>query len=103
MKAAIQRWLGVTSLNNNITNLSTEIESLAEIQRAQARIVARSIDDLEKQARPLLVALARMIAQKDKYFALDELDPQRRAESDKIGSQVIKRLQAEDAARRKMP
>lgn len=94
MKAHIQRWLG-------LDDLRSEIEFLADNQKAQARIISKSLDNLEQQARPLLVALARMIAQKDKYFAMDELDPRRKAESDVIGEQVIQRLQAEDAVRRR--
>lgn len=70
---------------------------LAEERNYCRRLVERAADDI----RPLILALGRMIAQKDKYFVMDELDPARKAESDAIGEAVIKRLMSEDAARRK--
>lgn len=52
-----------------------------------------------KRIEPLILALGRLIAT-DKAFVTDELDPKRKAESDKLADKAISRLMADDWARK---
>lgn len=47
-------------------------------------------------------ALGRVIAKLDPNYGLDELDPRRKADSDNLGDQIIKKLKAEQAASNKL-
>lgn len=47
-----------------------------------------------------LAGIGRIIARLEPIYGKDELDPARKAESDKLGEAVIKRLEAENKARK---
>lgn len=53
----------------------------------------------KKQMDLLITAVAHLIAKSNAFFAKDELDPERKADSDKLAEDVIKRLKAEQMAR----
>lgn len=56
--------------------------------------------DLRQELRGISLALGRIVALLDPMFAIPEDHPLRRADSDRLAETVIKKLLAEDAARR---
>lgn len=80
---AIRRWLGLDMIeywNANIGDLANQVKLLTEQVRLSNMIIAR-----------LAV---------DPNFTRDELDPAKRAESDRLADETIRRLRGEDLARR---
>lgn len=85
----IRQWLGITQV---LRNQVTLIDKLADINS--------NIGKVNRIVSAITPGLGRVIAKLDPMYAKDELDPIRKAESDKLGEEVIQRLKAEDAARR---
>jgi hypothetical protein len=54
---------------------------------------------LSKEIRVQNDAIGKLLVQIQPLLAVDELDPTRKAESDRLGEEVINRLRAEDLAR----
>lgn len=52
--------------------------------------------DLAKQLSANNIALGRVIAKVDPTFAQDELDPKRKAASDVLGQEVIRKIMNDD-------
>jgi len=55
-----------------------------------------AVAKLEEANRVLLSGLGRVIAKIDPYYGMSEFDPERKAESNRIGDMVIKRLKGEE-------
>ena len=55
---------------------------------------------LQHQINILLPGLGRVIAKLDPMYGKSEHDPARKAESDRLGEEIIKRLIADNAARK---
>lgn len=88
LQERIQNWLGITSLRLRVDSQSSAIERLnSNIIRANNKLDAVG------------PGLGRVIAKLDAKYATSEFDPTRRAESDKLAEETIKRLEAEAAAR----
>lgn len=77
-------------------------EQSAEIGRWIDRTsdLCNRFEKLENQIRPMLAGVGRIIAKQDPLYGTVEVDPVRRADSDKLADEVIERLKAEDMARR---
>lgn len=90
MKHWFREFLGINDLARNQQQLYSEHSHLHN-----------KTDQLLKQMSALGSGLGRVIAKLDARFAEDESNasPERKAESDRIGEEVIKRLEAEAAAR----
>ena len=84
----IREFLGLDVINDEIGALHGRLSALdSTLKRMKNVATANS------------VALGRVLA-RDPANTVDELDPMRKAESDRLGREAIARLQAEDAARR---
>jgi len=94
MKERIRNWLG---LDDDRKFLSDQIA-------ADFFDLRNRINNLELENRRYHIvtqqALGRIVGKVDPIFAKSEFDPDRKAESDRLGEEVIKRLQAEDWARK---
>lgn len=89
MKKWIIQWLGLTEIDQQIDFIRTDLYKISQLQ----------ITTLN-QIRTITPGMARIITKLDPQFARNELDPERKAESDKLGDEVIAKLIAEDKARR---
>lgn len=69
-----------------------------ELLKTALKEQRRVLDSVEA----LTLAVGRIIALKEPYFGVSEDDPARKAESDRLGEAVIKRIKDEAAARRQM-
>lgn len=78
---------------------------IAELERANANLNRRLQDweDYRKRIEPLMVqskitnlAVARIIAKIDPEYCRSEFDSKRRADSDAIGDQVLRKLLSEN-------
>jgi hypothetical protein len=76
--------LGITALRN----LAGRLNQHAEIQ-------GMKLEKIERQICAITPGLGRIIAKLDPMYVKDELNPQRKKESDAIGEEVIKKLIAE--------
>ena len=85
IRQRIQDFLGTQDLSVLIRRTGIE---LADLRTAVAK--------LEEANRVLLSGLGRVIAKIDPYYGMSEFDPERKAESNKIGDMVIKRLRGEE-------
>lgn len=81
----VKNWLGIPDLFRSISGHAAR-------QQAQ-------LDRIEKQLSAISPGLGRIIAKLDAKFAESEFTPERRAESDKLAEEVIRRLEAEAKAR----
>lgn len=95
IKDWIRNWLGITDIVTNQQQLYTEhsiLHTKMDNHKNQLRAVSRQLDTIGP-------GLGRVIAKLDAKYAESEFDPTRRAESDKLAEETIKRLEAEAAAR----
>jgi len=80
-----------------------ELEALLQNRddrlEAQTELIA-SIRTAISETRVTNMAVARMIAAMDPMYRKSELSPERKAKSDQIGDEILRRLWAEDAARK---
>jgi hypothetical protein len=88
MKEWIRNWLGITDIVNNQQMLFNEHAQLHN-----------KVDKANKTLNAIGPGLGRVIAKLDANYAKDELDPDKRAESDRIGEEALRRLAGEAAAR----
>jgi len=84
----IRRWLGID-----------QIELWLNLQVKEKIFMLTEIEKLEKQQRVLEDIVGCLIVLNDPLFTIDELNLLRRAESDKLTDEAIRRLYAEQAAR----
>lgn len=89
MKQAIRRWLGIEELHTKVDEYSKFI-GLTNV----------NIGSIRNQLEVTNEALGRIIAKLDPMFAIPEDDPARRAESDRIGREAIRKMAAEVQVRR---
>ena len=88
MKNLIRTWLGLDKIQGRqLINAKT----LNQIEKNQAAHL--------RQLKILYTGIGRIIAKIDPEYSRDELDPKRKAESDKIGEQVMNKLIGEHLAR----
>lgn len=85
IKSHIQSWLGITELNQSLKSHITYSE--------------RTLANIKGQLSTITPGLSRVIAKLDANYARDELDPAKRAESQRIADEVLKRLEGEAKAR----
>lgn len=83
----IQKWLGVTALREDIQDLTILIQGqnrrLDEVLQMRAMLMAHN------------TGLGRIITKLDPRFGQDELSPECKAESDKLGNDVMNKLLSE--------
>ncbi len=89
IQSRIQDWLGITTVKKTQAYI---VDKLADINS--------NIGKVHRIVSAITPGLGRVIAKLDPMYGKDELDPQRRADSQALGEQVIAKLKAEDAARR---
>ncbi len=96
IRQAIRRYLGITEIQ--------------EDQSMILRAVTTNIDSLRKRLgttesvmRIYVSGIGRVIAVLDPNFGIPEDDPRRKADSDRMGNDIIKKLKAEDEIRRSIP
>jgi hypothetical protein len=87
MRKRIQRYLGIEELIEGLDVLSVQFRQLSSK-------LAAIHDRLSVTDR----ALGRIIAKLDPTFADSEFDPARKAESDRIGAEVMRKLIGEHLA-----
>ena len=88
LRKYIQDWLGITELQR-YANAIIDRDDIRQCQLTR----------LEDSSRTLAPALGRIIAKLDPTFGQPELDPARKAASDKLADEVLSRLTAEQAVR----
>jgi len=86
--AWLRRKLGITGMHTDIVVLHSRIVSHD-----------KALSNLNKQITTIVPGLGRIIAKADALYATDEQNPERVAESKRIGEETIRRLRAEAAAR----
>jgi hypothetical protein len=96
MRRLLRKLLG---LDADLRALSSDH---AQIINTQMRVEA-SLFSARKELRVATEALGKILSALQPMFARSEFDPERRAESDKLGQEVIERLIAEDWARKHTP
>lgn len=89
MKDWIRNWLGINDLKQQL--------EVIETSSINTSTLIRSID---LTLRATSSGLGRIIAKLDPMYAKPEDDKDRKTESDNLGNDVIKRIKAEDQARR---
>lgn len=92
IKNWLREYLGIAEVGRRL--YSTELL----LTRMSAELGRRQ-DAHSEMLRVQCQALGRIITRIDPQYGRDETDPQRRAESDALGKEVIEKLWAEDAAR----
>ena len=98
MKALFRKLLGIDE--DHYLLMSFVSKQQGEILTRLMEI-DRKLEGMTLGYRVSNAAMARLIAKLDPTYGIPEIDPKRKAESDKLGEAVIKRLKAEDEARRK--
>jgi hypothetical protein len=94
MKKWLRRVLGIKVLIYNIDNLEDSVNGLID----DIATLNANVGKLSTLIRVNESALGRIIAKLEPALTKDELDPARKAESDRLGEETIKRLIAEDWA-----
>lgn len=84
----LREYLGIQDITSNQQQLYSDHASLH-----------RKVEKVSAQISTIIPGLGRIIAKLDANYAKDELDPAKRAESDRISEEVIKRLEGEAKAR----
>jgi hypothetical protein len=87
-KQWLREYLGFTHLADYIAEAAINIRDLQ-----------KQTDAIDRKLSVITPGLGRVIAKLDPMFAESELSPERKAESDRIGEEVINRLNAEAKAR----
>jgi|HubBroStandDraft_2_1064218.scaffolds.fasta_scaffold166512_2 hypothetical protein len=88
LRTLIRKWLGIENVLVKLISISIEQQMLhTELRRVHMNIITHHD------------ALGRIIAKLDPLYGVDEQDPARRAESDRISRQAMERLEAEAKAR----
>lgn len=86
----VRRWLG---LEQDFATLARMIADNAD----KLKVIEKNINRTVVTSQ----AVGRLVARLDPNYAKTELDnPERKAESDRLGEEVIAKLEAEDRARR---
>jgi hypothetical protein len=80
-------------------NWLREYLGINEVLTALNRLELDHIRKMQSTLNAIGPGLGRVIAKLDANYARDELDPDKRAESDRIGEEALRRLAGEAAAR----
>jgi hypothetical protein len=84
----LHQYLGITEIQEDQGMLHDELRSL---ERVQARVLG--------QVSSLTPGIGRIIAKLEPGWTVAENDPARKAESDRLADETIRRLEAEAKAR----
>lgn len=84
----IRNWLGIFDLGDRIGYLNNKLMTMQ-----------RDLDKANNTLKAIGPGLGRVIAKLDAKYAESEFSPARKAESDKLAKETIKRLEAEAKAR----
>jgi len=91
MKDFIQKWLGITELQVTIIETaSLQSAQLAELRGLKGQLIASNM------------GMARIIAKLDPMYGVAYDDPERKAASDKLSQEIIKKLIAEHVISNRM-
>jgi hypothetical protein len=85
IRTKIHNWLGISDLFLSLSGHAAHID--------------RDLAAIRKQLDVIGPGLGRVIAKLDAKYAESEHSPERKAESDKLAEETIRRLHAEAAAR----
>ena len=88
IRNAIRRWLG-------LHDLDITIEGEFDAMRVRHIRQMAELEALALQIKINNVALARLVNKIDPLYAMPEDDPARRAESDRLAEETIRRLRGE--------
>lgn len=66
-----------------------------EDARKSVRQARESVYGLQRDFKPLRMAIGRILAKVDPVYCRDELDPMRKVESDEIAEQALKKIYSE--------
>lgn len=92
MKNLIRKWLGIDELQYKTSDI---MQSQDRIELNQLNILK-----LKPQLEISLIGIGKIISKLEPTFIQDELDPVRKADSDRIGQEALDRLYAENFARK---
>lgn len=88
LQSRIRTWLGIEEIRQDAAAIEF---SITELRNHQI--------NMQRTLNAIGPGLGRVIAKLDPIVAVSEFDPERKAESDRIGEEVLKRLEAEAKAR----
>lgn len=83
-----------------ISSLRTDMQFSHDVLLANIANLRNDVAKLQTQLGAIAPGLGRVIAKLDPMVAKSEFDPERIAESKRLGEEVIKRLEGEDLARK---
>lgn len=89
MKNWLREYLGINEVLTALNRL--ELEDIRDLHNRQI--------NMQRTLGAIGPGLGRVIAKLDPQYGRSEFDPARKAESDKLAEETIKRLEAEAAAR----
>jgi hypothetical protein len=92
-------WSRIRQLERSNDALNRRLIFWEDILNKQLSTQEHVIGRILLQVNAITPGLGRVIAKLDTQFGRAEIDPARKAESDKLGEEVIKRLEAEAKAR----
>ena len=87
MKKWIRQYLGIA-----------EVQQDQDLLNLRLRGVLTELAAIKGQAIASNRGMGRLLAKLDPLFGVDELDPERKADSDRIGQDIIRKLIAEHVA-----
>lgn len=87
VQSCVRQWLGIDAAISHAYNASMIADTNARELKALCSSI--SVHNL---------ALARIITKLDPMYGKDELDPQRRADSNRIADEVLNRIRTENTA-----
>jgi hypothetical protein len=96
----VREWLRKLLGLDNITTALVDLECKMDKIEDQLDSILHSLRMLDRLTRVHEQALARIVAKLDPMFGVDELDPKRKAESNRLADGVLNKLYAEDWARK---
>ncbi len=85
IKERIREWLGINDIRYDLAMLDNAL--------------ARDVSGIKNSINTILPGLGRVISKLDTQYGRAEIDSVRKAESDKLTQETIKRLEAEAKAR----
>lgn len=92
----LRRILHVYNLERDLEQLKNENQVIGR----HLREIKSGLNNLQTTMNAVVTpGIARLIAKADATYVTSEFDPKRKAESDKLAEETIRRLQAEAAAR----
>lgn len=93
IKSRMRSWLGITEIQEDQAMLNNHMIE-------QQTFIINGLRDIRKQVAITNDALGRFVAKVDPGFLKDPLSKEAREESNRIGEEAIRRIEAEHNARR---